>query len=233
MQLVPDVYLVNGYPYGRHQNGYLLRAPHALLLIDSGDMEDESFPTVEQACRRWGFDVSQVTHVLVTHAHFDHSSHAARLRRLGAQIVASQDTAEAMAAGDDRCIGYAMSRTFERCETDLVLHDGETTDLGGITVHGLAAPGHTNGLIVFEVMLREQRLWFVGDLLKVGEECTSVQLGWPGSPDFDRPRYVETLRRLTHLPPCDTLFPGHGPAGLGLGKRLVDMAYTKAMLEWR
>jgi hypothetical protein len=32
---------------------------------------------------------------------------------------------------------------------------------------------------------------------------------------------------------CDSLLAGHGPPGLGLGKRLIEKAYTKAMLERR
>lgn len=233
MQITPDVYLINGYPYGHHQNGYLLKTPEALVVIDSGDLDDDSFDTVVAACRRWGFAVEQVTHLLVTHAHFDHSSHAARLRHLGAKIVASADTAEAMAAGDDRCIGYAVSRDFEPCATDIIAEDGKTLELGGVMIRPIEAPGHTRGLMVFDVALHGERLWFCGDLLKGGTECASVELGWPGSPDLDRPLYLETLRRLVHLPPCDLLLPGHGPAGIGIGKRLVDMAYTKAMVEWR
>jgi len=81
-------------------------------------------------------------------------------------------------------------------------------------------------------VLNGARLRFCGDLLSVGEECANVQLGWPGSPDYDRPTYLETLRRLIHMP-CDTLLPGHGPAGIDLGHQLVEKAYTKAMIEWR
>ncbi len=232
MQILPGLYLINGHAYGRHQNGYLLRGRGAAIVIDSGDLEDDSFPTVEAGLRRWGLAPSEVTHLLVTHAHFDHSSHAARFRRLGAKIVASADTAEAMAAGDDRCIGYAVGQRFEPCETDLVVHDGETVDLGGVAIRCIAAPGHAEGLMVFETIINGERLWFPGDLLKVGLECEDVQLGWAGGPDYDRATYLETLRKLAHME-CDTLLPGHGHPGLGLGKRLIEMAYTKAMLEWR
>jgi glyoxylase-like metal-dependent hydrolase (beta-lactamase superfamily II) len=231
MQILPGLYLVNGFPYGRHQNGYLLQAPSGLLLIDSGDMEEDSFPTVEQAFRLWGVDLADVTHLFLTHAHFDHSSHAARFRRLGAKIVASQDTADAIAAADDRCIAYAVDGEFEPCQTDIILHDGETIDAGGLSVRAIAAPGHATGLMVFEVVLADRPLWFCGDLLKVGTECKSVELGWPGGPDYDRPTYLETLRKLAHLD-CHTLLAGHGPPGLALGKRLLRMAYTKAMVEW-
>jgi glyoxylase-like metal-dependent hydrolase (beta-lactamase superfamily II) len=150
---------------------------------------------------------------------------------MGTAIVASRDTAEAMAAGDDRCVGYAVARRFDPCQTDVIIVDDEPVDVGGISVRGIPAPGHARGLMVFEVTLAGQRLWFCGDLLKVGAECESVELGWPGGPDYDRSVYLETLRRLAHME-CDTLLPGHGPPGIRLGGRLVQMAYAKAMVEW-
>jgi len=52
MQIVPGLYLISGFPYGRHQNGYLLHAADAAVVVNSGDLEDASFGTVEQACRR-------------------------------------------------------------------------------------------------------------------------------------------------------------------------------------
>jgi len=29
------------------------------------------------------------------------------------------------------------------------------------------------------------------------------------------------------------LFPGHGPAGIGCGRKILEMAYTEALLKWR
>jgi len=113
MQILPGVYLINGSPYGRHQNGYLVHRDGATLLIDSGDLEDaDTLPEVERNAARWGFRLEDASHLLVTHAHFDHASHAAALQRRGIQVVASPETAEAMAAGDERCIGYAVQRVF-------------------------------------------------------------------------------------------------------------------------
>jgi len=232
VQIVPGVYLINGFPYGRHQNGYLVRCGDATFAIDSGDLEDESFDTVVRACARWSVRTDEITHLLVTHAHFDHSSHAARLQRLGARIVASKDTAEAMALGDDRCIGYAVGRRFEPCQADVVVRDEQVLEIGGVAVRCIAAPGHAGGLMVFEIVLNGERLWFCGDLVKVGAECQTVELGWAGGPDYDRDTYLATLRKLT-LMDCDSLLAGHGPPGLGLGRRLIENAYTKAMLERR
>ena len=232
MQILPHVYLVNGFPYAQHQNSYLLDLGGTLVLIDSGDLETNVLHIVQRNCRIWGFELSQVAHMLVTHAHFDHSSHAAHLQRMGARIVANADCAEGMASGDDRCIGYAVHQVFEPCRVDHIVRDGEEMAISGTTIRCIEAPGHAQSCTIYDVLLDGRRLWFVGDILLVGHECTTVELGWGGGPDFDRRTYLETLRRLVHME-CDSLFPGHGPACIGRGKRLVEIAYTKAMLEWR
>jgi metallo-beta-lactamase class B len=205
MQIIPGVYLVNGFPYSQHQNSYVVRDGDLTVLVDSGDLRTDTFPLVRGNAARWGIDLTQLDYMLITHAHFDHSSHAACLQRLGSRLVASADTAEAMAAGDDRCIGYAVHDTFEPCQVDRVVSDGELLSLAGrrgghLDVHCIAAPGHANG--------------------------------WNGGPDYDRKAYLETLRRLAHMP-CDTLFPGHGPPAIGGGRRMVEMAFELAMTSWR
>lgn len=234
MQLLPGVYLVNGSPFGRHQNGYLVQRDGATLLIDSGDLEDaETFSEVERNAARWGLRPDQASHLLLTHAHFDHASHAAEWQRRGLQIVASPETTAAIAVGDERCIGYAVQRVFEPCRADVVLEDGQTLRVGDLAVRCLAAPGHAAGLVVYEIVLDGERLWFVGDLLEAQHAHRWVALPWAGAPDFDRGAYIRSLARLLQLPPCDHLFSGHGPAALGRGRRLLEMAYTEALLKWR
>jgi glyoxylase-like metal-dependent hydrolase (beta-lactamase superfamily II) len=232
VQILPNVYLVQGFCYGRHQNSYAVRTDDGPFLVDSGDLGDDSFPDLIEGCRRWGIELGDLTHMLITHAHFDHSSHAARLRAMGAKIVASPDTAEAMAAGDDRCIGYAVNQVFEPCETDIVVCDGEELAIDGVAVRCIAAPGHDAGLTIYEMQLGGETVWFCGDLIQIGHACETIELGWAGGPSYDKPTYVETLRRLAHMD-CDTLLAGHGPPAIGFGKRLVEQAYTKAMLELR
>ena len=232
MQIIPDVYLVNGFPYGQHQNGYLIRLGESYALIDSGDLEHPTLGLVLHNCARWGIGPEQISHLLITHAHFDHSSHAAALQRRGVTLVGSADTAEALASGDDRCVGYAVHGRFEPCQVEVVVADGDELVLGETTVRCIAAPGHADSCIIYEIQLRGERLWFAGDVVLTGPECKSAELGWNGGPDYDRATYVETLRRLAHMD-CDHLFPGHGPAGIGLGRWLVEDAYMRAMMTLR
>ncbi len=233
MQILPGIYLANGFPYQQHQNSYLVVGEGAAVLVDSGDLEErETFDLVRENLALWGLRPEDVTHLLVTHAHFDHSSHAAAWQRLGAQVVASQAAADAMATGDDRCIGYAVRRTFEPCRVDRVLRDGETLPAGNLAFRAIAAPGHADSCLIYELQLDGRRVWFGGDVILTDLEGWRVELGWNGGPDYHRPTYLETLRRLAHLP-CDVLLPGHGAPRIGEAWRQVQMAYTKALMEWR
>ncbi|MCW3054519.1 MAG: hypothetical protein JWN14_3689 [Chthonomonadales bacterium] len=234
MQILPGVYLINGSPYGRHQNGYLLHRDGATVMIDSGDIEDaETLPEVERNAARWGIRLEQASHLCITHAHFDHASHAAALQKRGVKIVASPETAEAMEQGDTRCIGYAVHRVFAPCRVDIVLRDCETLNVGGLQVRCLAAPGHTAGLVVYEAMLDGERLWFCGDLMGARHAHRGIDLPWTGAPDFDRVEYIRSLARLLTLTPCDHLLVGHGPAAIGCGHYMIEEAYSEALRKWR
>jgi len=232
MQIILGVYLVNGFPYGQHQNGYVVRFGDKGIMIDSGDLATDTLDLVIGNCRNWGIEITDLSHLLITHAHFDHSSHAAKLQRMGLKIISSADTAEAMSLGDDRCLGYAVHRQYERCKVDLIVDDGDQLEIGKIKVRCISAPGHANGCIVYEVLLEGQILWFVGDVVFAEEECRGARLGWSGGPDYDRTIYLETLRKLCHML-CDCLFAGHYQPCIGNAQRILEMAYTKALIEWR
>ncbi|MDP6380212.1 MAG: MBL fold metallo-hydrolase [Phycisphaerae bacterium] len=234
MQILPNVYLANGFPYSQHQNSYIVKTAGATVMIDSGDLGTDTFEIVRQNCSIWGIDLADISHLLLTHAHHDHSSHAARLQRMGLKIVASADCADAIAAGDDRCVAYALGRpdAFETCKADQIVADGDELEIGELKVRCIAAPGHANSCMIYEIVLDRRRLWFVGDVVLICPECFTVELGWAGGPDYDRTTYLETLRKLCHMD-CDCLFSGHGDPCIGGGRRLLGMAYTKAMLEWR
>jgi glyoxylase-like metal-dependent hydrolase (beta-lactamase superfamily II) len=233
MQILPGIYLTNGSPYGRHQNSYLVQAHGATILIDSGDLEDSpSLPDAERNAQRWGLALDRASHLFVTHSHFDHASHAAELQRRGLKVVASAATAEAMAAGDERCIGYAVHKQFPPCRAGLIVQDQQVVQVGDLRVQCLAAPGHAAGLMVFSVPVHGEVCWFVGDLLLTSHAHRSIELGWNGGPDYDRAAYLETLQRLVRRP-VDHVLPGHGPAAIGCGRRVIEVAYTAARMKWQ
>ncbi|MCD6417042.1 MAG: MBL fold metallo-hydrolase, partial [Planctomycetes bacterium] len=178
MQILPNVFLVNGFPYGQHQNSYVVRLGDELVMIDAGDLETETFDLMQTNCAAWGIRLERIRYLLVTHAHFDHAGHASRLQQMGVKVVTNQDGADALASGDDRCIGYAVHRRFEPCKADYVVKDGDELDAGGSVIRCIEAPGHAGSCVIYEIVLDERRLWFVGDVIVTGPGCQSVELGW-------------------------------------------------------
>ncbi len=232
MQILPNVFLASGFAFGNHPNSYAVKVGDAAAMIDSDVRACATMESVPANCAAWGLELSQISHLLVTHPHFDHASNAAQLQQAGLKVVCSAGCAEAMACGDDRCIGYAVHREFDPCQADRIVGDGEVLDLGEFTIRPIAAPGHADSCMIYEVVLDGQCVWFTGDVILTGGSVHEVHTGWKGGPDYDRPTYLETLRKLCHMD-CDVLCPGHGPPRIGGGKELLEAAYTKAMIEWR
>jgi glyoxylase-like metal-dependent hydrolase (beta-lactamase superfamily II) len=232
MQIFPNIFLVNGFPYGQHQNSYLVRLGEEIVMIDCGDLCTETFDLVRTNAAAWGIDLKQIRYLLITHAHFDHASHAAKLQSMGVKVVTNKDGADALSSGDDRCIGFAVHRQFALCKADRIIRDEEKLNVGGNVICCIEAPGHANSCVIYEMILNKRRLWFIGDVIQIGLECQSVELGWDGGPDYNRSTYLQTLEKLCHME-CDCLFPGHGPPCLANGKRLLEMAYARAITEWR
>ena len=85
---------------------------------------------------------------------------------------------------------------------DATVSDGQTLDLGGVTLKYIDTPGHTMGSIC--VLYREEGLLFTGDTI-LGGSTTAI------SPDQgDMGLYVESLRRLLSYD-ARMICPGHGP----------------------
>jgi glyoxylase-like metal-dependent hydrolase (beta-lactamase superfamily II) len=82
-----------------------------------------------------------------------------------------------------------------------VARDGETFDLGGVTLETVYAPGHTMGsLCVFH---RQQRALFTGDNV-LGSGSTAIH-----PHEGDMGLYIRSLERLTGCG-AQVIYPGHG-----------------------
>ena len=82
------------------------------------------------------------------------------------------------------------------------LEDGETLDLGGLTLEFVHAPGHTVGSLA--IYAREPRVLFTGDNV-LGNVTPSI------SPDHgDMALYFQTLHRFLDFDMA-LICPGHGP----------------------
>ena len=122
MQLLPGLYLLNGFAYATHANFYLLRSDEGNVLIDSGTFP-EDLERAEQQLAVWGLDLESVDHLLLTHAHYDHVANAAALLTL-----------HAGAAGVSQFVDTAVARSGRKpslgqSEAPTALHGADVRSL--------------------------------------------------------------------------------------------------------
>ena len=102
------------------------------------------------------------------------------------------------------------------------LNDGDDFDLGGVTVHTIAAPGHTKGMLVF--LVKEDRTILFGDAcgvftLFVMDEATSLE------------EYISTLETLkSYEDQYDRILRQHGTCESPKSLLDEDIAIVKSIL---
>jgi hydroxyacylglutathione hydrolase len=146
--------------------------------------------------------LEDVTHILLTHGHFDHTAAAAELKRAtGAEVCihlrdlnmlkSSKESLAAMA-------GYHI----QPCEADIVLRGGETIRAADMDVHALHTPGHSGGSVCYIT----DNVMFSGDTL------FHMSVGRTDLPGGDRKEYEDTLDNIIcGLEHDYTVYTGHGP----------------------
>jgi glyoxylase-like metal-dependent hydrolase (beta-lactamase superfamily II) len=145
-----------------------------------------------------------VTHIIVTHAHLDHSALAPALaRRTGAPLLAFGTVTEGRSPQMQALASAGLSGGGEGLDAafspDIRLRDGDAVQGAGWRLDVLHTPGHLSGHLCLAL----------GDTLFTGDHV----MGWAPSlvspPDGDMGAYMAALRRLADRP-WGRMLPGHG-----------------------
>lgn len=225
MKLTEHVYMLSGVPYSTNSNTYAIRAGDRLLLIDSG-YSSFQWEAMNRVLRDWGLDSLPISHLFLTHVHFDHAGNAHRVKALGAKICVSEADGVSLREGNEntlRLMTDAFPDPFIPCEPDLTLRPGDVLDFGDVRLEVLEGRGHSAGSLLFLVTADGKRILFTGDCISIGPDDAKdnvlVNLAWCGGPDANVEAYGETLRRAAELE-VDILAPGHYHPFFGDTRRL-------------
>jgi len=178
-------------------------ATFCYLIIDdatrTGALIDPAFDT-EQLLKKASDQGLQITHVINTHNHSDHTAgNAAVVAATGAKIYIHRLDAAAF--------GKLFNRGFSRLmggkgspPPDVLLEDKDTIKIGATTLAVIHTPGHTPG----GICLQAGTHLFTGDTLFVGSA------GRTDLPGGNR-RQLETsiATRICSLPGETIIWPGH------------------------
>ena len=227
-------------------NLYAIDDPDGVVLIDSGWAMPETEKALADGLRYLGYDLRDIAHIAVTHAHGDHYTQAVLLRQAFGTKVSigrgERPTIDRLVSGDHAGFDeqvrqlrrYGATELADRIERwvkesfdrgDLLwerpdgwLDDGDEISLYDRTLDVIATPGHTQG----HVVMRDAPagLLFAGDhILPHITPSIGFEVVLSDSPLRS---YLESLRLVKDLP--DTvLLPAHGPPTPSVHRRVDEL----------
>lgn len=147
----------------------------------------------------------KLTHILLTHRHFDHLAGVAELKQRTQCRVLIHPLDQAGLTDPEVCRAAWLGGVLTPCEpTDLVL-DGDVVHAAGSKFRVLLTPGHTAGGVCY--VCDEEQYAFTGD---------TVFFEGVGRTDLPTGNMRELMHSLCdivlQLPESFTLYPGHGEA---------------------
>lgn len=167
-------------------------------LVDPGGDPEKLLAQVEK------LDI-KLTKMLLTHGHLDHAGGAADIKaKLGLPIIGPHKEDKFwLDQIEDNAAQYGMTG-LKCCKPDQWLDDGDSVDVGNVTLEVYHTPGHTPGhVILFD---RTHRVAFVGDVLFKGS------VGRTDFPRGDTQTLLNAIQqKLWPLGDDVTFVPGHGP----------------------
>lgn len=145
--------------------------------------------------------ITEVTHILLTHGHFDHIGAAARLKKqTGARVCIHRRDASMLGSDDDSLAAMA-GLTLEPVRPDCLLKGGEIIVAADIEVRVLHTPGHSGGSVCY----------LAGDAMFSGDTLFYNFCGRTDFPGSDAEEYARSLHDvLGRIQKNYTVYTGHG-----------------------
>ena len=143
-----------------------------------------------------------LTHLVLTHRHFDHLAGAAQLQKeTGCRVLIHPSDADGLRSAK-AAHAAMMQGAFTPCEPSDLLENGDTVEAAWLRLSVLHTPGHTAGGIT--LVSDENRFAFTGDTVFY------EGVGRTDLPTGDVRELMRSLERILVLPPSYVLYPGHG-----------------------
>ena len=178
------------YPQGFAANSYFLTQDEKTAVVI-----DPAQPRIADEAKRRGLTV---THVLLTHGHFDHIGGCAALQAAGAKVGCLAKEAP-LALGKNNMADY-FGGHVPPFSVDFTFGDGDILSLDGMQFLVIATPGHTAGGACF----------CVGDHLFTGDTLFAGDIGRSDLPTGSGAQLTESVKKLYALQGDFTVCSGHG-----------------------
>ncbi|MEE9431883.1 MAG: MBL fold metallo-hydrolase [Melioribacteraceae bacterium] len=208
-------------------NTYIIKRGEGLIMFDAGcgDTMEQIFDNMKY----WNLNPNDIKYCILTHAHFDHTGGGHILKERGVKFISISETADAVSKGDDRTCPYLYHKNFVPFEVDRIIKDGEKFEVLGLEFEAVNFTGHSMGCTAYFFNYEKKKIVVSGDVIGT---LLAGYFGWDGSIDFNKEKYLESLKKFSKID-TDMMLPGHGLIYFHKPRRRVEEALNIALIEWR
>lgn len=188
-------------------NVYLVFDGDEWTLIDIG--YEESVEEIVELVRELDFPLSKCKTLIATHADVDHGQGLAMAKKLLKTTVTAHPKAAHLLATGDKLMTFAeieaqnIHLEMPKVETEHIVDDGSTIQIGDLTLEVWATPGHADSQLAFKM----GELLFSGDNI-YRDGCVGAIDAHHGS---DITAFIRSLIRIRDCEEVKWLLPSHGP----------------------
>lgn len=175
---------------------YLIATPQGHILINTGLASSEQ--QIKANLKTLGFAFGDIKILLTSQVHFDHVGAMAAIKKTtGAQLMVDEKDADALASGGKT--DYELGKygvTFAPVKADRFLKDGDTIQLGDMTIVMLHQPGHTKGSCSFLFTVRDYQQSYRVLIANIPTIITDKKFGEIETYATIEPDYAYTLQAM-------------------------------------
>ncbi|MGE3649760.1 MAG: MBL fold metallo-hydrolase [Reyranellaceae bacterium] len=181
----------------------LVRGHGRVALVDTGPIGMRKL--IRERLHERGVAPGDITDLLLTHAHHDHSINWPMFANARVVIADTELSWALKQPPGETPVPEFYMRELDRWPKLVRAKDGEEV-MPGITAH--IAPGHTPGCLVYRLQDTTRDVIFTGDAAKNRAELLSRTADMTSDPGQTR-RSIETMWRFWRARPGNILVPGH------------------------
>jgi metallo-beta-lactamase class B len=205
-RIVGNVYYVGS----KDLASYLITTPQGDILINSN--LKSSVPQIRKSVEALGFHFKDVKILLISHAHYDHCSGSALVKKMtGAKYMVMAADVPVVESGGrkDFAYGNLPGMRYEPTGVDRVLHDGDEVRLGNVVLVAHLTAGHTKGCTTWTMKVVDGGRTY--NVVIVGGPNVNSEYKLIGNTAYPQiaADYARMFRTLNALP-CDVFLGAHG-----------------------
>ena len=165
------------------------------FVVDPGAQGEKILTHIEH------YEIEAVTHIFLTHGHFDHIGTLAELKEAtGAKVCVHERDLSMLTSQEDNLAAFS-GVSVKTCDADIVIKDGDVIEAAGMDVKVLHTPGHSGGSVCY----------IVDDVMFSGDTFFYMYCGRTDFPGSDPKEYHHSLNVILRSQKTNYLvYTGHG-----------------------